>query len=117
MDTIPKLYLDENISVSMAKGLRTRGFDVISADEVGNKTLSDEEQLVYASSQERAILTCDTSDFTVLYAQYLEQNKTHCGIILSTQYPIGIMLRKTENLLIHKKSSELKNQLLYLNQW
>jgi Domain of unknown function (DUF5615) len=51
------LYFDEDVSAGIVENLRTRGFDVLSArdaDALGN---SDDEQMLYAVSQRRAIVT------------------------------------------------------------
>ncbi|MFQ6094375.1 MAG: DUF5615 family PIN-like protein [bacterium] len=50
-----KLYLDEDVQAELAPALRKRGYDVISAKEVGRLSRSDEEQIEFAISQERAI--------------------------------------------------------------
>ena len=51
------VYLDEDIRPLLAKILRDRGYDVISSVEQKIFGLSDEEQLVIAIKQKRAILT------------------------------------------------------------
>ena len=40
-----KLYLDENVDVSVAAGLRRRGIDVVTALDRGKLGASDEEQV------------------------------------------------------------------------
>ena len=42
------LYLDADISKKLAKQLRARGMDAISAHEVGNAELDDRAQMEYA---------------------------------------------------------------------
>lgn len=52
-----KLYVDEDIRPLLAEVLRQRGYDVKSAVEEGLMGLSDEEQILQAAKEERALLT------------------------------------------------------------
>ena len=56
------IYTDADIHGGLAAQIRLRGFDAISAYETGNAELSDPDQLAYAVSQRRAILTCNLLD-------------------------------------------------------
>ena len=47
------LYLDEDVHWGLSLALRKRGFDVIHAQELDRKGLSDAEQLAYAVEQQR----------------------------------------------------------------
>lgn len=77
-----KLYLDENLSARLAQMLRARGYDAVSAHDVGNTQLDDRAQLAYATSEGRAIVTCDVADFIELAAEAIRANTEHAGIIL-----------------------------------
>lgn len=77
-----KLYPDENLSPRIAELLRARGLDVVSAHEAGNTQLPDHAQLRYATSQGRAIVTCDVADFVVLATELIAANADHAGIVL-----------------------------------
>ncbi|MEW6419237.1 MAG: DUF5615 family PIN-like protein [Nitrospirota bacterium] len=58
-----RLYLDEMIPVVLALILRQHGYDVLAAKEVNMFGKSDEEQLAFAVSNRRAIIT--TADFPI----------------------------------------------------
>ncbi len=75
-----KLYLDEDVHKKTATALRLKGYDVISAHEVHNQSLSDYQQLEYAISEQRAIFTFDVGDFSRLHEEYIKKGKDHFGI-------------------------------------
>jgi predicted nuclease of predicted toxin-antitoxin system len=81
-----KLYLDENLSPRLAEILRARGLEVVGAYEVGNAELDDRAQLASATREDRAIVTCDIPDFTVLAADALAANTQHAGILISSRF-------------------------------
>lgn len=90
-----KLYLDEDVHPELAPALRNRGFDVVSTHEVpGRKGSSDLEQIEYAISQERVILTFNTRDYILLYKRLLQEGKNLYGIIVSPHIPIGETLQR-----------------------
>lgn len=94
------LYTNEDITYVLAQSLRARGFDAVSTHEVDMREYSDEEQLAYAVSQGRAILSFNISHYIKLAEQYATANKEHYGIILSVQLPISPLLRRTLKCLI-----------------
>jgi predicted nuclease of predicted toxin-antitoxin system len=71
-----RFYLDENVNTSVAKGLRTRGIDVLTTPEAGNMGLRDEEHVAFALAENRVIVTQDR-DFLVLSSQGVK----HAGIV------------------------------------
>ncbi len=93
------LYTDADITDDLAKQLRERGYDAISALELGRYGPLDREQLDFAISQQRVILTFNMRHFTPLFEEYWNAGKEHSGVIVSNQIPIGELLRRTLNLL------------------
>jgi uncharacterized protein DUF5615 len=77
-----KVYLDEDLSPSIAVLLRQRGVDATSAHEVANSQLGDRAQLEYATQERRAIVTANVVDFTRLARDAVAMNTGHAGIIL-----------------------------------
>ena len=69
-----RFHLDENCHRAIAEGLRRRGVDVSTTPEAG--LLSDGDQLGFALSQGRIILTQDR-DFLRLHAG----GAPHAGIV------------------------------------
>jgi uncharacterized protein with PIN domain len=58
-----RIYLDHNVDPLLAKDARKAGYDAVAAVEVGNAALEDDEQLRWAASQRRCILTHDYDDY------------------------------------------------------
>ena len=56
------LYLDEDVNVLVAHLLQARGFDVITARDAGQLHATDAEQLAYAVSQARTLVTHNRTD-------------------------------------------------------
>lgn len=114
----PKLHLNENLSPRLANELRKYGFDVIATQEAeGLLSAPDEVQLAYAASEQRAILTFNIGDFSVLHEQYMAEGKEHWGIILSSREPIGELLRRILRLLNSVSADELRNQVRWLSEF
>lgn len=93
------LYLDTDMSRKLARALRNEGFDAISAWDVGNEDLKDNQQLEYAVSQQRAVVTFNEDDFTKFLNEYWHAGKEHYGIIVSEQLPVGVILKRLLRLL------------------
>lgn len=58
-----KLYLDEDVDTLLAKVIRDRGYDVLSTHEANMHKSNDYQQIDFATSQGRAILTHNVRDF------------------------------------------------------
>jgi predicted nuclease of predicted toxin-antitoxin system len=62
--------------------LRQRGYDVVTTAEVGLLEASDEEQLVYAVSQQRALVTHNIKHFPGVHAAWIEASRVHWGVVV-----------------------------------
>jgi len=81
---IARLYFDEDADARWAAALRQRGFDVVTTVEVGLLEASDEEQLVYAVSQQRALVTHNLRHFPGEHVAWVEAGREHWGIVILT---------------------------------
>ena len=54
-----RFHLDENVNSAIATGLRGRGVDVTTTREAGLIAADDEEQLKFAKSEGRVVVTHD----------------------------------------------------------
>lgn len=113
-----KLYLDEDvISRVLIRALQARAVDVFTAQEAERIGASHREQLAYAATHGRTILTFNTRDFAVLHTEYLSQQQAHAGIIVSDQIQVGLMVRRLLKLLDAKSAEEMQNWLEFLGNW
>ena len=77
-----KFYLDEDLTPVVAVALRRRGGDAVSAHGVGQIGLSDADQLAFAASQGRCLVSANAGDFRRLGDGAIEQSRPHAGIVL-----------------------------------
>jgi dihydroorotase-like cyclic amidohydrolase len=111
------IYTDEDVHARLAAEIRERGFDAVSTFEKGNDTLGDEEQLEYAASQGRAILTHNQQDFAPLHEKWQREGREHAGIVLSPRIPIGELLHRILRLLDQVTADEMRNNLRHLSDF
>lgn len=114
-----RLYLDEDIlERSLVKALRKAEIDLVTTAEANNLGRADEEQLQWATRQERTIYTLNVGDFCNLHKIYMVQGRQHTGIILGKQtYSIGQQLQAFLRLLSLKSAEDMKNQREFLGNF
>ena len=115
-----RLYFDRHIINRLAMDLRGRGFDVLTTEEAGKDTASDEEQLAFATAERRAILTFNIRDFGPLHSQWQAANRVHGGIIVSQQLgsrQYGVLLQRMVRLLHHFTAEEMVSNFVHLEQF
>jgi predicted nuclease of predicted toxin-antitoxin system len=110
-----RIYTNESVDVAIAEGLKRRGVDAFSARDTENLGLTDEEQLVFAGSEKAAIFTHDT-DFLRIAARWMEQGRSHYGIIYChpKSYSIGECLRKLRVLTSVLTPEDMINHIEFL---
>lgn len=86
-----KLYLDEDTQrKDLIFALRRHKIDVVMPNETETTGLTDEEQIEFAASLDRAILTFNAKDFASLHSEFLKTEKSHAGIIIIQQIRFDI---------------------------
>jgi len=73
--------------------LSKRGIDAISPRHVNQLGETDESQLDFATNQGRTFVTFNVAHIVVLHGEWLRRGRHHAGVIVSTQKPIGEVLR------------------------
>ena len=110
-------YFDENIQAALADALKTRGIDVVTTREARNAGVEDIRQLSYATEEGRTILSYNKRDFAMIHYQWMRIGRSHAGIVLSDQLPIGVILRRLMKLYYSVTLEDMKNRLEYLSAW
>lgn len=113
MDEV-KLYLDEDITPVLASVLRGRGYDVVSAHEVGMRGKRDEEQLEYAISQGRVLMTFNAKHFAPLAEKYFRAGREHYGVIATKTLDLAGLIRLTITMFQKTTAEQLRNSFVWL---
>jgi hypothetical protein len=108
-----RLYANENFPMATVEELRRLGHEVLTTQEAGQSGLavSDEQVLIYATTEQRAVLTFNRRHFIRLHAKQPQ----HAGIIVCTFDPDFARLARR----IHEAISavaDLRGQLLRVNR-
>jgi hypothetical protein len=107
------------MSQALVDALRARGADVLTPLDVATTATSDEEQLRFATSIDRAIYSFNIKDFCAIHADFLARGEEHAGIVLARQQTlsIGEQMRRLLRLVATRTSTEMKNRLEFLAAW
>ncbi|MFM7219425.1 MAG: DUF5615 family PIN-like protein [Nodosilinea sp.] len=113
MKIFASLYTDEDIANLVATLLRNRGLDVLTTIEAGMSGFSDDEQLAYAASDNRCILTHNRVDYERSHLNYVQADQQHSGIIVTPQNNAYEVAKRVSIILNNLTADEVFNQLLY----
>lgn len=104
-------HLDENVDHAVAEGLRRRGINVTTTADVGLHGASDEEHLVFATANNRVIITKD-KDFLKL----ARVHHAHAGIVYYDQNKrsIGEIIRSLVILWEQFSSDDIRGRVEFL---
>jgi predicted nuclease of predicted toxin-antitoxin system len=61
-----RFYFDQHVWRSLARALRARGVELLTAQDAGQCGLPDPDQLAFAAAEERVMMTFDT-DYLALH--------------------------------------------------
>ncbi len=110
----PKLYLDEDIGKVVALILAARKFDVLRTQDAGNLGKSDEQQLEFAASTRRCLVSHNIKHFVQWHAWSLGEGRDHAGILLIPHDPRpSIVAAKILKRLADETSESVAKNLLF----
>ena len=105
-----RFYLDEHIDLDIARALRRRRIDVVTAQEAGQRATDDRVLLRTAFQQGRVFVTQD-ADALRLAAQ----GEAHAGIVFARHNtPIGVILRGLFLIYDATDAEGMRQQIEYL---
>jgi len=108
------LYLDEDVDVLVSGLVRARGFGALTTQEARQIGKTDAEQLAFAASRRKTLLSHNRVDFEALARQYFEEGKTHSGIILAVRRKPQELCRRLFILLNSFTAEEMESQIKYI---
>jgi hypothetical protein len=112
-----RFLLDEDVYGAVAPALRRAKIDALSTIEAGRGGEPDESQLDWASSENRALFTFNVGHFARLHAARIAEGRRHGGIIVSSQRPIGDVIRRLLHLASALEAEAMRDRLESLSDW
>ena len=107
-----KFYADENIRIQMVQEMRAKGLDVQTSPEANNDGITDPEQLDYATSQNRIILTDNRRDFIKLH----NEGKEHAGIFSYKPQSLSIEQATARTHYVSEQVPDMHNAHVRINE-
>jgi hypothetical protein len=115
-----RLYIDEDsMDQSFLQALRARGVDVRTAFDDGMVGHADDEQLRWATSQQRVLYSFNVGDFFQLHTAVITVGETHAGIILVQQqrYSVGDQMRAVLKVMAATSAEDMIDKVIFLSAW
>lgn len=112
-----RFFMDEDVYGAVAPALCRAGIDAISTTDAGRSGESDESQLDWASSENRALFTFNVGHFAHLHSVRMAEGQHHAGIIVSSQRPIGEVVRRLLHLASALDAESIRDRLEFLSDW
>lgn len=115
-----RFHLDEDTEAhALVRALRDRGIDVTTSSEATLNEVGDEEQLIWAATQGRALVTYNAADFCRLHTEFVGTGRHHAGIVIAEQQrlPVGEMMRHLLRLRAALNAEAMRDRLEFLNRW
>lgn len=109
-----RLYLDEDVSVLVAKLVVARGFEALTTQEAGRVGSRDESQLEFAASSQRAILTHNRVHFEILAVRWAAEGRHHAGVLIAARHPPRELLVRLLGIVNRRTADEVDDQVIYL---
>lgn len=115
--TAIRFFTDEDVYAAVARGVRNAGFDAISTPEANRTGSSDESQLQWSTRAGRVLLTFHVAHFSQIHSEWLSRGEHHAGLVLSSQRPIGDVLRRMIHLGGKLDAETMIDRIEFLSDW
>jgi hypothetical protein len=112
-----RFFTDEDVYGAVAPALRREGIDAVSTPEARGGGESDESQLDWASRENRALFTFNVGHFANLHAMRMAEGRHHAGVAVSSQRPIGDVIRRLVHLASALDAESMRDRLEFLSDW
>lgn len=115
-----RLYMDEDsMEEALVRALRTRGIDVLTAQDADMIERTDADHLAFATAERRVLCTYNVGDFWTLHSETIVRGHHHAGIILVPQqrYGIGELLRRLLHLAAVLSTDDMIDRAESLSAW
>ena len=112
-----RFFTDEDIYGAVAVALRSGGFDAVSTPETARLGESDESQLLWAADEGRVLVTFNVAHFAGLHSEWIQQERHHSGIVVSSQRPVGELIRRLLRLGQTLDDDAMRDRLEFLSDW
>lgn len=115
-----RLYLDDDsLDKVLVKALRDNTIDVVTTREARMAGRDDEEHLAYAAERGRVLCSFNTRDFCRIHRDWMDQNRSHSGIILAQQrrYSPGEQMRRILRIVLSLSADDMKDRVEFLTSW
>ena len=77
----------------------------------------DESQLRWAADEGRVLVTFNVALFAGLHSEWIQQERHHAGIVVSSQRPIGELIRRLLRLGQTLDDDAMRDRLEFLSDW
>lgn len=112
-----KILIDQDFDHDILRGITRRlsQIDFVTAFEVGASDWDDEKLLLWASQNDRVLLTHDRRTMPIHFATLLEKGENLQGVIIAPrQLPIGQAIDELEMIIVCSENDEWQNILKIL---
>ena len=111
------LYFDADIQFQITAQIEKHGYDVVHAHALKHSNWTDEQHLVFAAENNRALYTNNIQDFEPLYQKWWAARRQHSGIIVSPRWEAGVIVHRLLKLLNTLTADEMINNYKHLGEF
>ncbi len=110
-----RLYMDHQVRLAIASGLRRRGVDVLTAHEDGAAEFDDERLLTRVTELDRVIFTHD-DDFLAIADQWQRAGRPFSGVVYAHQQSttVGKAIEDLELIAKTSQPDDMRNAVQYI---